>query len=117
MKRILFLLIAIVFSSPVYAQEETIVEIPLILRIDEVYIKTSSCLRIKEKVYPTGHATWEQFNTMAQDGPEKALKDTISAMLDKDGPRLKELSHPEFGRDPEQFEQQDQRRQLESVGS
>ena len=43
---------------------------------------------------------------MAKDGPEKIFVEAITAMQEKDGSRLKELSHPEFSGDSKQFDEQ-----------
>ncbi len=106
LKKILFLLIAISLTTPGCAQQEQVVEIPIIFSQGDVEMKTSTCLRIREKTYGTKSAAWKHFKNTAQAGPEKALTETISAMQNKNAPRLKALSHPEFGRDPKKFKEQ-----------
>lgn len=86
LKKILILLIAIFLAMPVYAQEEKVIEIPIIFSQGGVEMKTSTCLRIREKIYGTKSAAWKHFKNTAQAGPEKALTETISAMQKKDAP-------------------------------
>ncbi len=106
MKRFPLLLFTIALSSPIYAQEEKRVEIPLTYSEGAMAVETSACLSIQEKTYAPELSDWKNFKNMTQAGPEKALIETVTAMQRKDGSRLKELSHPEFGRDPKQFEEQ-----------
>ena len=91
---------------PVQAEEEKLVDAPVIFSRHGIKMKTSACLQFKEKDYSSEHSSWERFKIMTPNSPEKALVETITAMQQKDGVRLKELSHPLFGRDPQKFGKQ-----------
>lgn len=99
----LMVLLVIAFASGAWAADEQVVELPLIYSQGGSEVKTSACLRIRERIYAD---SWTDFKNKAQAGPEKALLETITAIQQKDIPRLKELSHPEFVRDAENFKMQ-----------
>ncbi|MCH8055220.1 MAG: hypothetical protein IH857_03580 [Deltaproteobacteria bacterium] len=93
--------------SGVWAGEERDVTIPLIFEQDNrTEIKTSACLKVREKVYGVTGTPWNSFKSEARPGPETLLTETIAAMQKKDSARLKELSHPSLGRDPQKFQEQ-----------
>ena len=82
-------------ANAVQAEEEKPVAVPLIYPHSQEGVNaTSACLQIKEKVYSPERAPWESFKDTAQEVPEHALVETITAMQQKDVSRLKELSHP-----------------------
>ena len=93
--------------SGAWAGEERDVAIPLIFDHDDgTEIKTSACLRVREKVYSADVAPWTSFRSQARSEPETILTETIAAMQNKDSARLKELSHPSLARDPQKFQKQ-----------
>lgn len=92
--------------SITWAGEEHVVELPIVFSKEGSEVKTSVCLRVRQKVYDAPLAPWTSFKRQAQTGPEKFLIETISAMVNKDGMRLRELSHPQLGRDTQKFQTQ-----------
>ena len=93
--------------SGAWAGEERDVAIPLIFDHDDgTEIKTSACLRVREKVYSADVAPWTSFRSQARSEPETILTETIAAMQNKDSARLKESSHPSLARDPQKFQKQ-----------
>ncbi len=92
--------------SGAWAGEEREVAFPLIFFQERTEVKTSACLRVREKVYDPDRAPWNSFRNQARTEPETLLTETIAAMQNKDSARLKELSHPSLGRDPQKFQKQ-----------
>ena len=90
--------------SDAWAQEEHVVELPILFSQEGIDVKTSVCLRVREKVYDAARAPWATFPS--QTSPETYLTETIAAMVNKDNSRLMELSHPRLGRDPKKFQKQ-----------
>lgn len=89
-----------------WAGEEHVVEFPLVFPKERTEIKTSACLRVRERVYSADRAPWNSFVNEAQAEPESLLTKTIAAMQNNDIALLKELSHSRLGRDPLKFEEE-----------
>jgi len=96
-------LLVIAFASGAWAADEQVVELPLIYSQGGSEGKSCACLRIRERIYAD---SWADFKNKAQSGSEKAFLETITAIQQKDSSRLKELSHPKFVRDSENFKMQ-----------
>lgn len=81
--------------SGTWAGEERDVELSLIFDQEGIEIKTSACIRVREKVYGAAGVPWPKFRAEAQTEPETLLTETFAAIQNKDIVRMKELLHPQ----------------------
>ena len=81
-------------QSGTWAEEEHVGELPFVFSQEGTEIKTSACLRLREKVYSI---PWNSFSKEARSEPETLLTGTIAAMQNKDSASFRKMSHPMFG--------------------
>lgn len=88
-------------------EQGEVVWLPLIFSVDDGRkIKTSICMKVRQKLYSPDQAPWSRFKGAARGSPEAELVAVIAALENQDETRLYELSHPRLGRDPKLFERQ-----------
>ena len=61
-----------------WAGEEREVAFPLIFFQERTEVKTSACLRVREKVYDPDRAPWNSFRNQARTEPETLLTEMIA---------------------------------------
>jgi hypothetical protein len=82
------------------------VDVPMTFSSDSGLLRTDACLQVQERRYEETTA-WQGFGPSADDS-EKAMDALVAVLKRGDRDALLQLSDPDLGRDPKQFEDQAQ---------
>ncbi len=99
-------IVAAMIANYAYAADGKSVYLPIVFHSEAKDLLTGLCLGVKEYDYAENN-WWSKPATGVQK-PEESFKVMLAAIKSKNKQALHELSHPEFGRDPKQFDQQAQ---------
>jgi hypothetical protein len=93
-----------VLASSGFAQESRTVHARMTFKAEAREMRTSACLQIVERTYPASR--WWEAPAAGSDGPDRAFKAVIAAMLKKDRATLLRLTDPSQARDTARFDTQ-----------
>ena len=99
----LFFIMSVVGFRAAMAETKT-VALPLTFPTVLQPVRTSACLQVIERRYPS--SSWWDNSANNDDPADRAFKAVIAALKQKDRDALWKLSDPDLGRDPKQFDQQ-----------
>jgi hypothetical protein len=86
------------------AQDTRVVYAPMTFKAEAGPLRTTACLQLTERVYPTTR-WWESADGHTA-GPDRAFKAVIAAIKQKDRASLVKLTSPDQARDTARFDQQ-----------
>lgn len=92
---------SLMLSGPALAQEAAY--IPLLYSVDDLQLKTTACLEVREQVYTTASFLKAADSTAT---PEHVMLAVLNALGAKDSAALKALSHPELADNEAEFTKQ-----------